>query len=150
MKTISLSMGQVAQVDDSDYPFLATFKWRAFKLKDTHYAVRTIVSRGNHCCVMMHRVIIGLSNSNPLEVDHIDRDGLNNQRANLRAVTHAQNQWNRRRTKGYYWDSRDKRYQAQIVFNGNRIRLGRYSIKEDAQQAYLDAKALLHVFPSHN
>jgi hypothetical protein len=151
MKTITLTQGQVTLVDDEDYLALSKFVWLPSKAKDTCYAKRLERSKKATRTFWMHRVILGLSSEDPREVDHKDRDGLNNQRSNLRAVSHCQNEWNRRNTKGYYVDGATNR--AQIVANGKTVRLGRFRTEFEARLVYLFAKGRLHVMPgceSHN
>ena len=96
-----------------------------------------------------HRIIgfvfLGLDIENKkIQIDHIDRNKLNNQVSNLRIATQQQNMWNRG-FKGYSWNSVSKRYQAQIRVNKKCICLGSYKTKEEAHQAYLDAKKIHHI-----
>ena len=88
MKTIHLStLGDnhlVAFVDDSDYGFLNRFPWSATKNGNVFYA-----KRGHK--TYMHRLIMGLEEGDKKLVDHIDGDGLNNQRNNLRLISFGDN-----------------------------------------------------------
>ena len=86
-------------------------------------------------------------------VDHIDGNRANNNPANLRLATHAQNQQNRAKigygTTGFLgvtYLPDGKKYVAQISVNGKHRYLGRFASPEDAYAAYLDAKASLHTF----
>lgn len=95
MKTIPLTHGKFTIVDDNDYPLLATHKWRALKSRHTWYAIRSAPDdSGRHTrTILMHRALL-----NPLsgaQTDHVDGDGLNNQRSNLRVATCQQNGGNR-------------------------------------------------------
>lgn len=98
-----------------------------------------------------HRVIYYLhnpewniyDNSKKNQIDHIDRNKLNNNIENLRVVTHQQNQFNKD-AKGYSWHKRDKKYQASIGLNGKVIHLGCYDNEEDARNCYLEAKEKYH------
>lgn len=83
-----------------------------------------------------------------LMVDHIDGNPLNNLRSNLRLVTSAQNQMNRKcitehssKFKGVRYHSRDKRWTAQIQYNQKNIWLGYHNDETSAAKAY-DKKAL--------
>lgn len=87
MKTIPLSRGLFAVVDDTDYEWLSEIKWYALQHPKTPYAHNRRVG-------YMHRLILDIKD-NQL-ADHRDYNGLNNQRSNLRIVTASQNQINRR------------------------------------------------------
>ena len=89
VRQLSLLHGEICLVDDDDFALVSGFKWRATAGK-TKYAVTTDKTNRKKI-ILMHRLILGLL-SNPLLVtDHIDGNGLNNTRANLRACTQAQN-----------------------------------------------------------
>ncbi len=94
MKEIILTQGQVALVDDEDFEYLNQWKWHAQRItsSDHLWYAKTVM---DGCPVMMHRVL--LLPSHGWSVDHIDGDGLNNRRANLRLATHQQNMMNSRR-----------------------------------------------------
>jgi len=98
MKEIKLTRNMVALVDDEDFDFLNQWKWQAGKSKEsvTYYASRT--ERGNELqkpvSIKMHRLIMKTPDN--MEVDHIDHNGLNNQKSNLRNCTHSQNHMNKR------------------------------------------------------
>ncbi len=78
-----------------------------------------------------------------LQVDHIDRDKLNNNLSNLRMVTNGQNQWNQD-AKGYTWHKDIQKWVANIRKDGKVHYLGLFTKEEDARQAYLDAKEIYH------
>ena len=82
-----------------------------------------------------------------LFVDHIDHNGLNNQKYNLRIATHSQNCQNRRPCKnssskyrGVCWHKKNKKWTAHIKIDKKTIYLGIFESEEDAAMAY-DAKA---------
>ena len=97
MKIIELPSGEGVPVDNEDYEHLTTFKWHLhrsgnFKHMGKPYAARTDHSgEGHPRTVRMHRQIMGLWWGDKREVDHLDGDGLNNQRYNLEVVTHKEN-----------------------------------------------------------
>lgn len=102
MKKIKLTQGQYALVDDADYADIVQYKWRAQKSnKDkTYYAVRW--ERGWRRKSGTPRKLIQLANQiikppKGKEVDHINRNGLDNRRLNLRVVTRKENNSNRRK-----------------------------------------------------
>lgn len=145
MKEIPLTHGYMALVDDEDYERLAAFRWGVLaRAGYTAYAIRHV----GRYPVYMHRDVIGA----PLGVgvDHIDGDGLNNRRANLRLANHAQNGANAKvktRTsqfKGVYLDRRQGKWRAQIREDGGSRALGSFASEEDAARAY--DRAAVRVF----
>lgn len=109
----------------------------------TFYAVtRRPRPHNNTEFIIMHRLIAGrmgiLSNDKP-EVDHIDRNGLNNLRSNLRAVNRSQNAHNRK-ARGYTIDPHGKK-PFKVVVAGKYI--GRYKTEEEAIVAYNEAKMVI-------
>lgn len=130
MKTISLTKGKVALVDDQDYEWLNNWTWHC---TSHHYAAR----RANGKLVYMHRLIMNPPSGK--EVDHIDHNPLNNQRSNLRCCTHQQNQMyqgiQKNSTSGFigvHYDKRHHVWQAQI----QHTYIGTYPTKELAAKAY--------------
>lgn len=91
MKKIELTQGKLTLVDNADFDWLNQWKWHIKNSRGKLYASRT--SKG----ILMHRIILGITDKN-IECDHIDGNGLNNQRKNLRIATRAQNA---RNTKGF-------------------------------------------------
>lgn len=87
------SGGGVALVDDEDAARVLAFRWHRHEVGRSTYARS---SKAGY----LHRLIAGLQRGDGLEVDHRDGNGLDNRRANLRIVTHAQNQQNRHRETG--------------------------------------------------
>ena len=81
------------------------------------------------------------------QVDHINRNPLDNRIENLRVLTNQQNQFNTN-AKGYYWNKQNNKWHAQIRINGKNNFLGVFAEEEDAQQAYLNAKELYHKLPA--
>ena len=77
-------------VDDDDLPSVSRHNWRVRATRTNLYAAAHIGTRG----VLIHRLIMGAKKGQI--VDHIDRDGLNNQRSNLRFVTPKENRANSR------------------------------------------------------
>lgn len=142
MKTIPLTQGKVALVDDVDFAFLSQWKWCANKSSHTWYAYRTDYTSGTRTTVFMHRLILSVTDPS-VHVDHKDHNGINNQRYNLRVATPQQNQGNSKKQagcssqyKGVCWNRRDKKWQAQARFNRKTIALGCYDTEEEAAEAY--------------
>lgn len=151
MKEIELTQGYKALVDDEDFERVNSFKWHVhFKSKERKcpYAQHTYSENGKKKTVDMHRVVLNLSGS--AQVDHEDRNGLNNQRRNLRAATHSQNQHNkstpRNNTsghKGVSWKKDVGKWQVRIMLNSKHMHIGVYTEKQDACDA-ANAATLKH------
>ena len=142
MKTIPLTQGHVALVDDEDFEGLSRYNWHARKDKQTFYAARGTLRGGVARTIMMHVAISGIKN-----VDHIDGNGLNNQRSNLRPASASQQAANRKKSnrnsskyKGVSWNKRLKKWMAQIKPpNKKQIYLGLFDNEELAARAYNQA-----------
>ena len=138
---IELTKGKVALVDEQDYWWLVALgRWQAFGGNSTWYAKR---GNGGGGTEYMHALILGAPG-----VDHINGDGLDNRRSNLRHATLSQNQANRRSRadsmsgyKGVSWHKQRRRWYARICVNGQTRGLGLYESAEDAALAY-DAAAI--------
>lgn len=126
-------------VDDEDFGWLRQWGWYF----DGSYAVRARYlgqanGKDKYKKIYLHREI----NKTPegLETDHIDRNPLNNQRANLRTSTHRENTINRNKQKnntsgctGVIWDKINKSWQVRIKVDGKSIFLGRFNSMLDAR-----------------
>lgn len=139
-KQIKLTQGKYALVDDKDYNWLNQYKWCAVKLRKTYYAMRQEKGKS----VYMHRKILGLKPGDGKHTDHINYNGLNNCRCNLRIVTIQQNQFNKPNVKGYSWDKNINKWKTLIGFNNKSIYLGHFDNEKDAHKAYLKAKQKYH------
>lgn len=147
MKEIQLTRGYVALVDDEDYEWLSEYRWYPSKSPTTVYAVTNIQHGTNDWRTMsMHRLILGAKKGDL--VDHRDRNGLNNQRDNIRVTSRQVNNINTRvrkdNTSGYRGVSFAKRmnkWSANIQHDGRQRCLGYFDHAEDAAKAY-DAAAL--------
>ena len=136
MKTIELSQGKFAFVDDEDYEMLmAMGKWSASKSPHSFYACKYVDGKYTG----MHRII--MSPPDRCEVDHINGNGLDNRRSNLRICTHSENSRNRGRNKNNKIGMKRVRflrgkYEANICFKGKQIYLGCFNSSEEAYAAY--------------
>lgn len=140
MKEIPLTQGKVAIVDDEDYPKLIKFKWHARKNKNTFYAGTH--QKSNDPIILMHRLI--LNPPKGMQTDHINGNGLDNRKENLRAVTHRQNCQNKHikkssRFPGVTWSKQHKKWKAQIEINGKNKHLGNYTSEKEAFESYKKA-----------
>jgi hypothetical protein len=95
VKEITLTRGKVALVEDADWEWLSEWKWYADKGHNTFYSRRLLYESGKCGKIHMHRQILDIDDKS-IYVAHVDGNGLNNQRYNLRIATGAQNQRNRR------------------------------------------------------
>src|SRR5690242_11721427 len=121
MKSIPLSRGLVALVDDEDYESLSGFNWFAQHISGKDYATRRV----GEYTILMHRQIMGLRYGDEREVDHKESSKtLDNRRSNLRIAEHIQNMYNRGKNKnntsgfkGVSWIARRGKWLAQICAN---------------------------------
>lgn len=150
-KQVILTHGQVAIVDDADFTRLSAFKWYAIRAnmrKENWYAKRNCWENGKTRTVLMHRELMG---EHHVAIDHIDGDGLNNTRANLRSCSHTLNNANTERTlassgyRGVYWEPNKEKYAARISLGGRRLkRLGSFDSPIEAAKVRDDFVAELY------
>jgi hypothetical protein len=141
-RLIELTQGKHAKVDAEDYEILNEHKWYAKRCVNHFYAHRRNEANRN---VAMHRII--MKPPRGYCVDHINGDGLDNRRANLRIVTIAENNYNKRKSKnvrssqykGVSIDKRTNRWRAIIYYKYRKISLGSYADEIDAARAYDEA-----------
>lgn len=149
MKVIALTKGIVAVVDDVDFPRVVQFKWRAMRSASGKYwyACRSAPRQKGAIrqTILLHRFIM----EPPVgyEVDHVDRDGLNCTRANMRICRRAENSRNRgpnpggtSRFKGVHWRNDIRKWYAGIMFQDHHYYLGCHTTEEEAARQY-DVKA---------
>lgn len=91
MKEIPLTKGLVTIIDDEDFERVNKYKWHLLlrNTRRTSYATRSSEVGGTKKTVYLHRFILNASNG--LQVDHINGNGLDNRKSNLRLVTHSEN-----------------------------------------------------------
>jgi AP2 domain len=147
MRTIPLggkrAAGRVALIDDEDWELVSQHNWSVSEHPGVAYALTGIERDGKLTTIRMHKFLTGWSRT-----DHINGDGLDNRRANLRPVTQAQNQANQRpwrggssQYKGVYYQRRSRKWAANIMISGHTWYLGAFTVEEDAARAY-DAAAI--------
>jgi hypothetical protein len=158
MRTIPLvNSDLVALVDDADYDYLSQFRWyRRPSGNEMIYAQRFNGKQN----IPMHREILRAPPE--YDVDHVDRDSLNNQRSNLRLATESQNMGNQRKQivprtskyKGVYWNRTKRHWNAKIEINDHTISLGLFPTQHAAALVYnaaalqyFDEFALLNELP---
>ncbi len=138
MKRIPLTQGMIAIVDDEDYEMLARHRWH-YRKPDTTTG-RAGRRLGPHKQILMHQEIMGKKAG--YEIDHINHNGLDNRRSNLRFCTPSQNHWNQRsrcgtsKYKGVSWKASRKKWTAQIYGDHKTFYLGLFVSEEDAARSY--------------
>ena len=141
-----------ALVDPEESTALLKYKWRLYQRPDgsTPYAYRYIPSlkKGRMRALWMHRVILGLTEPAPngsLEVDHINQDGLDNRKENLRVISQKHNHQNRSAYKGstskhrgVSWHKAAGKWIAQARLDKKTYYLGLYVDEEEAASVALE------------
>jgi len=153
MKKIPLTCDKFALIDDEDFERVNQYKWYAKRPKNKNgiwYASGCV----NGETISMHRFILGLKKGDGQITDHIDDNGLNNQKSNLRKCTAQQNRQNARKRRnicsskylGVWYFAPDSailneeipkiQWRAQICVNGKLKHLGTFNSEEQAALAY--------------
>ncbi len=151
-KSIPLTKGEQALVDDADFEWLSRFSWHYLAAKSgrTGWA-RTALPKpaGGQRTILMHRLILGVQDAGrTVQVDHRNRDGLDNRRANIRVLDEVG--FNRCNTdkvspnatseyKGVSWAKRQRKWHAQIMFRKTTHYLGYFLDEAEAARAYDEA-----------
>jgi hypothetical protein len=135
-KSIPLTHGKFALIDDEDFEKLNQYKWRFHG----GYAVTKI----SGVTTYMQWVVFGRKQG--FQVDHISRDTLDNRKSNLRHATKAQNGINRGANKnntsgfkGVSWNKSKNKWDSQIAISGKHVLIGRFTKPEEAARAYDEA-----------
>lgn len=137
---VQLSNGMRAAIDEIDAESVLKKTWHF----DRNYAVHTTSRKGTPIKLYMHSLILPAPAG--FHVDHVDGDGLNNTRANLRIATPTQNMANaklhgrnRSGSRGVSWDSWTGKWRARLICAGLDLSLGRFDSVEEARNAYVTA-----------
>ena len=145
MKFIELTQDKFAIVDDDDYEYINQFYWHYYigNNKNTGYAKKGL----NGKSIRMHRLIMKVDNRNVI-IDHINRNGLDNRKCNLRISTYSQNRANSANSKkstsiykGVHWHKAHKKWACSIRKDKKLYHLGYFKIEKDAANEY-NKKAL--------
>lgn len=141
MKTILLTKGQVAFVDDEDFDAVNVYKWHAVPKRRRFYAARKFIDQeGRKVTQYLHHFLLpGVA-----RVDHRDGNGCNDQKGNLRPATNQQNCQGFRQPKvgasskfrGVTWHRQRGKWAAQLCCGGKHISLGLFTSEVEAAKAY--------------
>lgn len=142
MKKIKLTQGKYALVDNKDFERLNKFKWHFKSKKNKFHGTGYAYKWGaNNKRMFMHHMV--LKRKNGKFNDHINGNGLDNRRKNLRYCSAAQNMWNRgkylknnSKYKGAHWHTTNKTWVANISVNGKQFHLGTFESEICAAKAY--------------
>lgn len=151
MKTLKSSNGFDILVDDEDFESLSVYSWFAEARKGKVVTVKRSTRVNNKKVgIYLHRHITNAPRG--MFVDHINRNPLDNRKANLRVVQEGENQKNRgpdNRTKkkssqfrGVSWNKKDKRWIASIRVNKKNIHLGCFTDETLAAEIYNKAATI--------
>lgn len=141
-REIVLRHGHVLLVDEADAPAVTAHTWYAHAERGTHYACTNVrLPDGRKTILKLHRMLLPVPAG--IEVDHANRNGLDNRRVNLRPSTPSQNRANRpapaNSTSGYKGVSLDRgrnTWVAYITVDRRKRHLGAFADSWSAAQAY--------------
>lgn len=149
MKEIELTQNYKAIVDDEDFDYLNQFHWNVRIVSGTQYAKRNINIGQKQTTSNMHREIMKCPKN--MMVDHINGNGLDNRKENLRICTRSENLMNSNKPK----DAKSSKYKgvnyqkltpghkkvwrAEIRLNKKSIFLGCFELEKDAAKTYNEA-----------
>ncbi len=133
-------------IDADETPWITQWKWSARKNnRGIYYACRGERIQGTQKFVHLHRAIYERHHGiieGGLEIDHINREPLDNRLSNLRAVTRSVNNANRLHARQRKYDlpkgvfPRKRRFIAQISINKKLIYLGSFGTAEEAHATF--------------
>lgn len=161
MKLLPLTKDKFALVDDDDYYWLSQWNWFAVEIKNTWYARRSkkkgILRSNEKYEIYLHRIVMRCSDID-FVIDHLDKNGLNNQKENLRMCTKSENNKHTSSHKnsssqylGVSYDKNRNKWSANLMNNGKRILFKRYNTEIEAAKAYdITAKTQFGVYANLN
>lgn len=147
MKEVRLTRGKVALVDDDLFDIISSYKWSIAERKHGFYAQKSFTGmNGKNAPMLMHHLIAG----HPLKgkvVDHLNGDGLDNRRSNLRICTYSENVRNSYKKRNgsvthVYFRKRERLFVAQLWVNGKTKHIGYFRDAETARKAVLETSIL--------
>lgn len=140
--------GHKVLIDEEDYQKVKNINIKVSKIGYAYFCNKSTTGNDTD---LLHRYIMGLSNKDGYEVDHINGNTYDNRRVNLRKCRHFENsrnlklnKRNKLKIKGVCYDKDRKKYASFISLNGKTIGLGRYDTAEEAHKAYCEASKKYH------
>ncbi len=142
---IPVTRGEYALIDADDWLLIKDYAWQLKSDSKNKYAKTTIKVNGDKINLKMHRVILGLSDP-AIHVDHINHNGLDNRRCNIRLCNSNTNSHNTRPRggtsiyKGVFYQKRTGSYVSYITVNKKKLHIGCFKNEIEAAKSY-DEKA---------
>lgn len=137
-RSVVLSCGHVAFVDEEDFDRVNEFSWHSVLIGGNHYARRYV--NGEQKNQYLHHFVMGVADGRI--VDHKNGDGMDNRKENLRFATHSQNMRNQRTpknnrsgVKGVHFDRQTGKWRASLSVDRKFVCLGRHETIEEAESA---------------
>jgi len=134
--------GDTIVYDDDDHELVSKYRWHIKRVAKKRYAAgRLIPGRSDAKIIQMHRLIMGVLKNRRITVDHVNGNGLDNRRENLRLCSIHQNSHNAVRITshgfvGISYQKAHNKWRASICYKGKRIYLGEYDQPEEAAAVY--------------
>lgn len=148
IRLIPLTQGKYAIVDPEDYELVSQFRWTAQNNNGYGWYARRSTHKYPAEHMLLHRFLMNPPTDKV--IDHINGNGLDNRRINLRVCTQGENNYNSRDTtsrsrfKGVTWHKHTGKWQARISFGCRQTYLGIFATEEEAYAAYCAASAKYH------
>lgn len=145
--TLQTQNGVLFEIDDADHELIRPYRWYAYAPQGENYTKYVVT--GGPPRIYLHRLILAAPKGS--SVDHVDSNGLNNKRANLRLCTHSQNLQNRRGPtrvsttgmRNVYQQKGCKTFVVRLNFKGRMHWFGTFRTLNDAAKAARAARASL-------
>lgn len=131
-------------IDGEDFDKIKNYTWCIANFSKRFYIVSDLCNKGNRKKILLHRLIMNCPDG--MVVDHINHNGLDNRKENLRICTNQENLYNQRKKegktskyKGVSFFKRDNNWTVRIRINGKSKNLGYFLNEEDAAEVYNQA-----------
>lgn len=144
MKKILLTQNKFTLIDDEDFELIDKYKWHVRKHRCVFYAQHCYRDKENKRTksIQMHRLIMGIDDPN-IQIDHINGNGLDNRKCNLRICNNSQNHMNRKKQKncsskykGVSWHKLKNKWSSYIKIRGKLKYLGDFIDEKEAAKKY--------------